>query len=141
MKRNLKVHGVPLTNFNDGRGGWSDRGSYYFYTQKDHNFKICLPKKITTFLAYPKKSLSPFFATQKNPSVFFFFATQKNPGFFHKPKEISFGQNFRPKKITQTPPPPILKICECDSWVKSALFNLFFQVVKFMDYIIIEICH
>ena len=110
MKRNLKVHGVPLTNFNDGRGGGgrSDRGSYYFYTQKDHNFKICLPKKITTFLAYPKKSLSPFFATQKNPPVFFFLQPKKIPE-SHKPKEISFGQNFRPKKITQTPPPPSLK--------------------------------
>ena len=34
---------------------------------------IFIPKKITTSkFVYPKKSLSPFIATQKNPSVFFF---------------------------------------------------------------------
>ena len=35
------------------------RHRFIFYTQKNHNFRICLPKNITTFLAYPKKSLRP----------------------------------------------------------------------------------
>ena len=71
--------GAPLTNFNDGRGGrgewvggWGGvQQRFIFYSQKNHNFRICLPKKSLLFLAYPKKSLSPFFATEKNPSVFF----------------------------------------------------------------------
>ena len=66
--------GVPLTNFYDGKGEGSDRGSY-FIPQKNHNFRICLPKEIPTFLTYPQKIPSFFFATQKHPSVFF--ATQK----------------------------------------------------------------
>ena len=68
--------------------GRSDRTSEFVY-----------PKKSLLFLAYPKKSLGPFFATQKNPC--FFFATPKNPSVFHRPKKITFGQNFRPQKITQ----------------------------------------
>ena len=76
-RRNARTSppGAPLTNFNDGGVGGSDRGSY-FIPKKNHNFRICLPKKSLLFLAYPKESLSPFFATQKNPS--FVFATQKN---------------------------------------------------------------
>ena len=96
--------GAPLTNFNDGGGGGgggSDRGSY-FIPKKITTSEFAYPKKSLLFLAYPKKSLSPFCATQKIPSLFF--ATQKNPGVFHKPKRITFGQNFRPKKITRTPP-------------------------------------
>ena len=90
--------GTPLTNFNDG--GWgSDRGSY-FIPKKITTSEFVYPKKSLLSLAYPKKSLGPFFATQKNPS--FFFATQKNPGVFHRPKKITLGQNFRPKKITRT---------------------------------------
>ena len=38
-----------------------------------------------------------FSQPQKIP--LFFFATQKNPGVFHRPKNITFGQNFRPKKV------------------------------------------
>ena len=90
-----------------GWGGGGIQQRFIFFTQKNHNFRICLPKKITTFLAHPPKSLSSFFATQKNPSVFF--ATQKNPGVFHRPQKIIFGQNFRPKNIIRTPPPPSLK--------------------------------
>ena len=91
--------GVPLTNFNDGGG--SDRGSY-FMPKKITTSVFVYPKKSLPFLAYPKKSLSSFFATQKNLSVFF--RDPKNPGVFHKPKKITCGQNFRPKKITRTPP-------------------------------------
>ena len=88
-------------------GGGSNRGSYFIPKKITRNLRICLPKNIVTFLAYPKKSLSPFLATQKNPSVFF--TTPKNPGVFHRPKKITFGQNFRPKKITWTPLPLSLK--------------------------------
>ena len=56
-----KPPGAPHTNFNDG-GVWQ---RFIFYTQKNHNFRICLPKISLLLLAYPKKSLSYFFATQK----------------------------------------------------------------------------
>ena len=53
------------------RKGGGVQQRFIFYTQKNHNFKIFLPKKIPTFLAYQKKSLSPFFASPKNSSVIF----------------------------------------------------------------------
>ena len=81
--------GAPLTNFYDGGGG--DRGSY-FIPKKITTSEFVYRKRSILFLTYPKKSLSSFFATQKNPGV------------FHRPKKITFGQNFRPKKITRTPP-------------------------------------
>ena len=93
--------GAPLTNFNDGGGGVRQR--FIFYTQKNYNFRICLPKKITTFYSVPKKNPLVLFSQPKKIPLFFF-ATQKNPGVFHRPKKITFGQNFRPKKITRTPP-------------------------------------
>ena len=33
----------------------SDRSRFIFYTQKNPNFRICLPKKIPTFFSIPKK--------------------------------------------------------------------------------------
>ena len=85
--RNYKVivPGAPRTYFNDRGGRMSDR-SYKFYTQKIPTSEFIYPKKSLLFLAYPKISLSAFFATQKNPGV------------FHRLKKITFGQNFRPKK-------------------------------------------
>ena len=68
-------------------------------------FRICLPKKITAFFSIPKTIPLSFFHNPKNPSVCFFSATQKYLGVFHRPKKITFAQNFKPKKITQTPPP------------------------------------
>ena len=44
--------GAPLTNFNDG-GGVGGPTEVHILCPKNHNFRICLPKKITTFLAYP----------------------------------------------------------------------------------------
>ena len=95
--------GAELTNFNDkGEGGGGS------------NF---IPKKITTSeFVYPKKSLLFFSIPQKNPLVLFlepkkipvFFRNPKNPSVFHRPKKITFGQNFRTQKITRTPPPPSL---------------------------------
>ena len=43
-----KAPGAPLTYFNDGGGGGSDRGSYW------------IPKKIPTFFSIPKKILKCF---------------------------------------------------------------------------------
>ena len=67
--------------------------------------RICLPKKITTFFSLPLEITSPFFTTQKNPGV------------LHRPKKITFGQIFRPKKVTWTHPSPrIIKLCEWGPW-------------------------
>ena len=78
--------GAPLMNFNDGEV----QQRFIFYTQKITTSEFVYPKKTLLFSAYPRKSLDPFFATQKNPGVF-----------------------HRVKKIT---PPPIIKICEWGPW-------------------------
>ena len=93
---------ILMTVWGGGRGEGSDRGSYF------------IPQKITTLeFVYPKKSLLFFSIPKKNPLVLFsqpkkiplyFFETQKYPDVLHRPKKITFGQNFRPKKITQTLP-------------------------------------
>ena len=44
---------ATLTIFNDLGGGVQQR--FIFYTQKDYNFGICLPQKITSFFSIPKK--------------------------------------------------------------------------------------
>ena len=36
-----------------GGGGGGGGQRFIFYTQKNHNFRICLPKKITTFFSIP----------------------------------------------------------------------------------------
>ena len=103
---------APLTNFNDGGWGGGARERFIFYTQKNHNFRICLPKKSQLQNLSTQKNHYFFYHTQKNPLVLlsqlqkiplFFFATQKNPGIFYRPQKITFGQNIRPKKITWTP--------------------------------------
>ena len=78
----LSSPGAPLTNLNDGMGrkgggGGSDRGSY-FIPKKSPIKNLSTQKNHYLFLACSKKSLSPFFATQK--IHLFFSATQKNPG-------------------------------------------------------------
>ena len=45
------VPGAPLTYLNDG----GVRQRVTFYTQKNTNFRICLPQKIPTFFSIPKK--------------------------------------------------------------------------------------
>ena len=64
--------GDPLTNFNDGGGGVSDRGSY-FIPKKITTSEFVYPKKSLLFLAYPKNSLSPFseFRNPKKIPLFF----------------------------------------------------------------------
>ena len=52
VERSLrKCPGAPLTYFNDG----GVRQRFIFYTPKNPNFRICLPKKIPTFFSIPKK--------------------------------------------------------------------------------------
>ena len=98
--------GAPLKNFNDGG---SNRGSH-FISKRITTSEFVYPKESLLFLKYQKKSLSPYFATPKN-SFFFFFCNQKKSRRLSKTQKITFGQNFRLKKITQTPPssPPSLK--------------------------------
>ena len=47
----FRFPGAPLTYFNDG----GVRQRFIFYTPKNPNFRICLPKKIPTFFCIPKK--------------------------------------------------------------------------------------
>ena len=90
--------GAPLTNFNDRRV----RQSFIYYTQKSHNFRICLPQKSLLF-SITKKSLSPFFTTQKNPS---FFHNPKILVSFIDPKELLLAKISNPKKSLGDPLPP-----------------------------------
>ena len=88
-----------------------------FGPSKNHNFRICLPKKIATFFSIPPEN--PLILFSQHKKIPLFFGTQKNPGVFHRPKKITSGQNFRPKKITRTPPPPppsVIKTCEWGPW-------------------------
>ena len=94
-----------MTGGRRGEGGSWQR--FIIYTQKNHNFRFCVPKKITSFLAYPKNPLIHFLQPKKIPRCFFF-TTQKNPGDFH-----------RPKKITRTPPPPHQNMRVADCMVAS----------------------
>ena len=59
MYKKGELPGVPLTNFNDeggrGGGGGGVRERFIFYTQRNHNFIISLPIKITTFFRMPQK--------------------------------------------------------------------------------------
>ena len=98
--------GAPLTNFNDGGVGGGGGGGptevHILCPKKSQLQNFSIQKKSLHFLAYPKKSLSPFFATQKNPFVSF--GDPKNPSVFYRPQKIALGQSFRPNKITRTPP-------------------------------------
>ena len=104
----LKDPGAPLTNFNDGGGGGGGgRQRFIFYTQKLHNFRICLPKKKNHyFFKHSHKNFLVLFSQPKKIPLFFFRDPKKNPGVFHRTKKSLSGQNLRPKKITRTHPPP-----------------------------------
>ena len=81
-----------------GGGGVQQR--FIFYIQKNHNLRVCLPQKITTFFSIPPKFLLSFFRNLKK-SLWFFSRPKKITASFIDPKN-HFGQNFRSKKITQT---------------------------------------
>ena len=101
----LRPPGAPLTNFNDGGGGGGVRQRFIFYTQNNHNFRICLPKKISTFFSITQKNPLVLFSQPKKMPLFFF-ATQKNPGVFHRPKKPLLDKISDPKKNHSDPPPP-----------------------------------
>ena len=108
---------APLTHRNDGGGGgWGVTEVHILYPKKPQLQKLSSQKNHYFFLTYvyPKKSLSPFFTTQKYPDI------------FHRPKKITFGQNFRPKRSLGPPPPPIIKICELGPWVLAPFFFYFY---------------
>ena len=102
---------APVTSFND-RGGGRGRQRFIFYSPKNHNFRICLPKKITTFLSYPKKSLSSFFATQENPSVCFC-DPKKSQRLSYTQKKSLLAKISDPKESLG---PAVTKICEWGPW-------------------------
>ena len=87
-------------------GGVPDRGSYILYL-KNHNFRICLPQKITTSFSIPPKipSVSPFFTTQKIP---LFWGPKKTPASFIDPKK-HFWSKFQTQKNHLEPPAPSIK--------------------------------
>ena len=118
--------GTPLRCFNDGGwgGGKADRGSYfipfkpYKKIQKSHTsskLRLCY----CWFELMKRKYQKNFLC---------FFVIPKSPCVFHRPKNIHFSQNFRPKNILWSPPLPppcISKICEWGPWeIKSIFFIL-----------------
>ena len=54
----------------EGEGG-GVRQKFIFYTPKNHNFRICLPKKITTFFSIPKRYPLVLFSQPKKIPLFF----------------------------------------------------------------------
>ena len=62
--------GGPLTNFYDGGGGGGGPTEVHILYPKKLQLQNLSTEKTTTFLTYPKKSLSSFFATQKIPPFF-----------------------------------------------------------------------
>ena len=75
-------------------------------TQKNH-----------CFLVYPKKNLTPFFTTQKNPPACFFLRPTKVLASFIDPKKSLLAKISDPKNSLGAPPPtPIIKICEWGPW-------------------------
>ena len=106
-------------------GGEWVRQRFIFYTQKNHNFRICLPKKITTFFSIPKKIPWSFFATPKNSSVCYSSQPQKILVSFIDPKK-SLLPKFQTQKNHSDL--PVTNICEWGPWVvclSSPLYQCF----------------
>ena len=104
-----------------GGGGGGDRGSY-FTLKKITTSEFVYPKKSLLFLAHPKKSLSPVFATQRNPSGFFS-RPKKIPASFIDPKKSLWAKISDPKKsLGLSPPPPSLKYVSGAPGVINHLF-------------------
>ena len=105
-----------------GGGGGGGRGSptevHNFHPKKLQLQILSTQKKSLLSLAYPKKSLNPFYCNPKK-SLCFSFMTRKNPGVFHRPKKSLLAKIFRPKNSLEPPPPPhlpVIKICEWGPW-------------------------
>ena len=105
-------------------GGGRVRQRFIFYTPKNPNFRICLPKKIPQcfciskfyYLSSGKLKHANFnfgFGKKQNYKLrlcYFWFELMKNT----IPKKIPVLFS-RPKKILRTP--PVIKICERGPWV------------------------
>ena len=94
--------GAPLRYFSDERV----QQKFTFYTLKNPNFKICIPKKSHTsnklHLHYCGFDLMKSTIPHKIPV---FFRDPKNPRVFHKPKKKIFWPNFQTPKNPSDPPP------------------------------------
>ena len=124
---NIHTQG-PHSHILMAEGGGGGRQRFIFYAQKDHNFRICLPQKITTLFSIPKKSLIPFFATQKIPSGFFS-RPKQIPASFIDPKRSLWAKISDPKNHSY---PPVIKICEWSPWAYTRydMTVYFMYVVK-----------
>ena len=85
--------------------GGGVRQRFIFYTQNNHNFRICLPKKISTFFSITQKIPWSFFRNPKK-CLCFFSRPKKIPVSFIDPKNHFWTKFQTQKKITRTPPPP-----------------------------------
>ena len=74
---------------------------FIFYTQKNHNFRICQPKKSLLFFANPKNSL------------YFSLRPKKFPASFIDPKKLLWAKVSDPRKSLGG---PVIKICEWGPW-------------------------
>ena len=88
-------------------GGGGPTEVHILYPKRSQLQNQCLPIKITTFLVYPKNSLSPFFATQKK-SLSFFSRPKKIPASFIDPNK-SLLARISDSKTSLGPPPQSLK--------------------------------
>ena len=115
-------------------GPGSHRGSY-FMPRKITTSKFVYPKISLLYLAYPKKFLSPFFSTQKNPC--FFSRPIKIQASFMDPPKSLLANISDPKISFGHPPPsptPVIKICEWGP-TKSSKFALIGTHNKLTPYI------
>ena len=76
---------------------------FIFYIPKNHNFRIWLPQKITTFFSIHKKNSLVLFSQPKNISLFFS-RPKKIPASFIDPKKSLFAKISDPKKSLGPPP-------------------------------------
>ena len=83
--------------------------------KKNHNFRICLPKKSLFFLAYPQNPLVLFFATP--------------PPKIHRPKK-SLLAKISDRRISLGPHPPVIKICEWGPWPLGSELSKFEHNLK-----------
>ena len=101
----MELRRPPACFESPGGGGGGPTEVHILYPKKSQLQNLSFQKKSLLFLAYPKKSLSHFCTTQKNP-FWFFFTTQKNPSVFHRPQKSLLAKISDPKKSLATPPPP-----------------------------------
>ena len=113
-------------------GGRGVRQRFIFYTQKNHNSNnLPTPKNYYFFSIPPNKSLSPFFAPQKIPSVFLH--NLKKSRRLSQTQKNHFCQNFRPEKHHSDL--PIINICEWGPWAfVFCCFFCFFNLIHFCLY-------